>query len=294
MPIRDVNWMPAGYREMYMKLREQLDALPNEAEMMPEIAQKGVEISKRAFDELRHHVLQHPFKEQAEEIVFFKQIKPRFYSHLLFYLDVHKTEIRRPVGGPQMVEEYLLKRLSELHQFQEEHIDFYMYYRSGSARMDSLYFVRGSWNANPDVYPWLFDIDPAFGTSHDYLVARILADELLSQYLQDCLDQVKQNHRFSLPSKDGEKTLQWTGSLAWLNELIYGLKESAVLNNGNITVGEIARTLQQAFNIAVGNIYRRQQENRLRDKPTPFFDFMKEKYIAYINRVDDNPHSSTK
>jgi len=87
---------------------------------------------------------------------------------------------------------------------------------------------------------------------------------------------------------------QWTGSLAWLNELIYSLKEAGVINNGNITVSEIALALQQAFNIAIGNIYRRQQENRLRHDPTPFLDLLKAKYMAYINRIDDNPHSSTR
>ena len=294
MPILDVNWMPAGYREMYTGLLQQLDTLSDDTAYLLETAQKGAEISKQVFGELRSYALLHPFKDQAEEITFFKQIKPRFYAHLLYYVEAHKTELRRPVGGPQMVEGYLEKRLAELQQFQEEHIDFYIYYRSGSARLDSLYFVRGSWNANPDVYPWVFDIDPAFGTSHDYLVARILADQLLSRYLLDCLARVREDQEGTPLSKNGENSIHWTVAKTWLNELIYGLKESGALNNGNITAGEIARALGQAFNIPVGNIYRREQENRVRHKPTPFLDLMKEKYLAYINRIDNNPHSSTK
>jgi hypothetical protein len=294
MPIHDKELMPCGYREMYDALLERLSTVAADKEDMLLTAQKGALIARQAFDELRHYVFQHPFKDKVEEIYFFRQIKPRFYAHLLYYVDMHRTELRRPVSGPQILEGYFEKRLAELQQFQEEHLSFYTYYRSGSTLLDSVYFTRISWNVHPDLYPWLFDADPEFASSHDYLAAKILAHELFSQYLLDCLVQVKQQQEGRKLIKVGEYSIQWTGSKAWLNELVYGLKESGVLNNGNTTAGEIARVLEIVFNIQIGNIYRRQQENRLRDQPTPFFDFMKAKYIAYINRIDDNPHSSTR
>jgi hypothetical protein len=294
MPILDKEPMPGGYRELYTALLERLTALDAEKEDILGTARKGAEISKRAFDELRHYVLEHPFEDQGEEIDFFKRVKPRFYAHLLYYVEVLRTELRRPVTGPGMLEGYFEKRLFELHQFQEQHMEFYTYYRNGSTFLDAVYFIRGSWNIQPDFYLGLFDIDPEFASSHDYLVARILAHELFAQYLLDCLAEVKQQQEGRQVLKVGESAIQWTGSKAWLNELIYGLKESGVLNNGNITFGEIARALEMVFNVTVGNVYRRQQENRLRDQVTPFLDLMRSKYIAYINRIDGNPHSSTK
>lgn len=106
------------------------------------------------------------------------------------------------------------------------------------------------------------------------------------------LDALEQEREFS-PRKNAG-TVRWTGSQAWLIELVYSLKEAGVINNGDVTLSEIAMALQQAFNVALGNFYRREQENRLRQNPTPCLDHLKTKYIAYINRIDENPHSSTK
>ena len=106
------------------------------------------------------------------------------------------------------------------------------------------------------------------------------------------LDALERESEFSPRTNvDG---LRWTASLTWLNELIYSIKEADVINNGDVTVSEIAMALQRAFNVNVGNFYRRQQEIRLRHDLTPCLDYLKAKYIAYINRIADNPHSSTK
>ena len=119
---------------------------------------------------------------------------------------------------------------------------------------------------------------PGFREWYDHLCAR--------------LDALEQEREFS-PQKNAN-ALRWTASQAWLIELVYSLKEAGVINNGDATLSQIAMVLQQAFNVALGNFYRREQENRLRQNPTPCLDELKIKYIAYINRIDDNPHSSTK
>ena len=119
---------------------------------------------------------------------------------------------------------------------------------------------------------------PGFPEWYDHLCAR--------------LDALERETEFSPRKNLG--ALRWTGSQAWLIELVYSLKEAEVINNGDVTLNEIAMALQLAFNIALGNFYRREQENRLRQNPTPCLDHLKAKYIAYINRIDDNPHSSTK
>ena len=95
-------------------------------------------------------------------------------------------------------------------------------------------------------------------------------------------------------SQNTKFKLQWTASLSSLNELIYSLKASGAINNGNVGVGQIAEAFEELFNIRVGNIYRRQQENRIRENRSAFIDLLKRKYIEIMDQTDLNPRFSTK
>lgn len=51
-----------------------------------------------AFQQLREFIDSHIFNNEAEEIEFFKVIKPRLYHRLLYYRKVYNIEMNRPVG----------------------------------------------------------------------------------------------------------------------------------------------------------------------------------------------------
>ena len=51
-----------------------------------------------AFQRLRDFIDTHIFKSEAEEIEFFKVVKPRLYHRLIYYRKVYNIEMNRPVG----------------------------------------------------------------------------------------------------------------------------------------------------------------------------------------------------
>ncbi len=51
-----------------------------------------------AFQRLRDFITNYTFKSEAEEIEFFKVIKPRLYHRLIYYRKVYNIEMNRPVG----------------------------------------------------------------------------------------------------------------------------------------------------------------------------------------------------
>ena len=61
---------------------------------------------RRWMEKLREYISQFKFESSAEEIHFFKEIKPRFYSKLIYYLKVFNIETRRPNGGQKAEEMY--------------------------------------------------------------------------------------------------------------------------------------------------------------------------------------------
>lgn len=51
-----------------------------------------------AFQRMRDFVATYTFKNEAEEIEFFKTVKPRLYHRLIYYRKVYNIEMNRLVG----------------------------------------------------------------------------------------------------------------------------------------------------------------------------------------------------
>jgi hypothetical protein len=87
--------------------------------------------------------------------------------------------------------------------------------------------------------------DQTFSTSHDYKVAKIIANDLIQVYLEDQLYKLNKN----LQPKDSSTTnLNWTGSKTAMIELIYALHYQEVLENGNIDIRLIVQHFENMFN----------------------------------------------
>ena len=67
--------------------------------------------------EFKKFIVKYDFKSEEEEILFFKEIKPKIVSKLIYYMSVHKIEINRPKGSCSTIETYLLTELDLLKHF---------------------------------------------------------------------------------------------------------------------------------------------------------------------------------
>jgi hypothetical protein len=74
-------------------------------------------ILKDAFERLRTFVCEYQFKDEEEEMLFFKQIKPSLLCDLIYYRKVYNIELNRPTGGDAEVKCYLEKELSRIKDF---------------------------------------------------------------------------------------------------------------------------------------------------------------------------------
>ncbi len=95
---------------------------------------------------------------------------------------------------------------------------FYSYYRTDSTHLDHTYFVRGKYDIKLGLDTFYFETDRSFSTSHDYKVAKIIANDLIEEYLSDQLIKTAIGD-----SQTGPAILNWTGSKSALTELIYAL-----------------------------------------------------------------------
>ena len=78
----------------------------------------------------------------------------------------------------------------------DNNLDFYKYYRTGSNFLDHKYFVRGKYDIRLTLDTFYFETDPLFSTSHDYKVAKIIANDLLQVYLEDTISSLERKYLF--------------------------------------------------------------------------------------------------
>lgn len=226
-----------------------------------------------AFQQLREFIDSHIFNNEAEEIEFFKVIKPRLYHRLLYYRKVYNIEMNRPVGVDSQ-KAYLIDEIKAINRYNTKHSDFVRYYRSGMTHLDSLYYLRNRTDVSLYLESFHYERDPKFSTNADFKVAKLLANELLSAYLKgelEALEYVKTASTDSLPSV----RLTWQDSKTDLTELIYMLDSKHSF--GNVPLTQLATYIANVFNTQLDtNLSRTFCDMKLRNNPTPWIDKAKQ------------------
>ena len=131
---------------------------------------------------------------------------------------------------------------------------------------------------------YYFESDHNFSTSHDYKVAKILANDLIQVYIED---QLACLHKINKPSTI-QTSLNWTASKTSLIELIYALHYQGVFDNGKADVKLIAKYFESVFNIELGDFYHTYLELRNRKMSrTKFLDTLRESLIKKMDEQEE-------
>jgi hypothetical protein len=147
---------------------------------------------------------------------------------------------------------------NRIKYFFDMNLDFYQYYRSGSTHLDRVYFLRGKTDIQLLLDSFYLERDSKFSTCYDFKVTKILANEMLSVYINSKLSeleypQVQSNYEDSKPFPKVKIT--WTGKKSELTELIYAWIEAESFNHGNVNIKELVNYIETVFNIDLGDFY---------------------------------------
>ncbi|WP_431134895.1 RteC domain-containing protein [Psychroserpens mesophilus] len=248
--------MSSKINSLLTNLNDQLSFINLEIDNESTRCERAIEVILKTIKALKIVVQKTKFKTDAEEIKFFKEIKPQFTSKLIYYNTIFKIEMKKPNGGNRIVKKYYNNELVKLKAFFDNELEFYRYYRSRSTYLDHKYFLRSRFDIKMSLDSYYFEADTSFSTSHDYKVAKILANDLIQLYLE--------NNLVLIGSKDnGEKSQRkpnlkmiWTSPKVALIELVYALHTEGVFNNGAADLKDIAEYFEHIFEIDLGQ-YRR-------------------------------------
>lgn len=189
------SWITEFIREFIRTLEKEVEKKLKKIEGSDlNILKKSLEASLvlgDVFQRMRDFVATYTFKNEAEEIEFFKTVKPRLYHRLIYYRKVYNIEMNRPVGIESQTA-YLRDEIKAINRYNAKRSDFVRYYRSGMTHLDSVYYLRGRADTTLYLESFHYERDPKFSTNADFKVARIMANELLLPYLYKELEALEQ------------------------------------------------------------------------------------------------------
>ena len=154
-----------------------------------------VDYLQEILGELKAFIVSYPFASPEEEIHFFKELKPLIASKIIYYNSVYKIEVRFPSGSEEVQRDYLLSETDRISKSFQRNLAFYQYHRTKATYLDRQYFMRGKPDIQIIVDSFYYETDPQFSTSHDFKVAKILANELLEIYLTNRLHELERREQ---------------------------------------------------------------------------------------------------
>jgi hypothetical protein len=261
-------------QELYVTMQGKLDEVERSSKDPIVKESSYIEIIKSHTYGLKNYLYQYEFKSLQEEIYFFKNIKPKFVSLLLFHNELFEIEVSKPLEKEGIVKHYL-EALQKGQGFVNSNMEFYKYYHLGSTYLDSKYFLsdRNQQTGNDVIY------DSRFCTPYDNKFCVLRAYELLKEHLTRAVD------KLTKPVDETVEVLQWTASKISLIELLYALQACGVFNNSLADVKMVATYFERVFNVDLGNYYRvlRDIQGRKKEKAA-FLDELRHKLCDRLRR----------
>ena len=274
--------------QLLSKLNEQLNFTDLEIDDPITRSEKATEMIVNVIEKLKIIFEKEKNKSQEVEIDFFKNIKPKFTSKLIYYNAIYKIETKKPHGGERIIKKYLNNELEKLKRYFDNNLDFYKYYRTGSSYLDHKYFTRGKFDVKLALDSFYFEADRTFSTSHDFKVAKIMAHDLIQVYLEDKLLMIENREPKEKSQVNPKLKQNWTSSKVALIELLYALHTEGVFNNGTSDLKDIAEYFESIFNVNLGQYHRAFLEIRIRKSDqTKFLNALKEKLVKRMENTDD-------
>lgn len=215
-----------------------------------------LEVLTRNYGKVKDLVINEDFESPEEEIRFFKYLKPRLCSHIIYLKKILFIDYNKPVSNIDKKIEYMKKALDDIQSYSDAHTESIQYLRSGKTCFDNIAFIRRPLD-EPEMQGleyFDFERDVRFRTLSDLIFSTVLANERLENYLN------REIERLAL-EKQGKagfnifSPFSWTAKKTDLVELIYALCESKCINQGLVEIKTLVTIFEKVFNIELNDFY---------------------------------------
>lgn len=241
---------------------------------------KAAKLIKKTLENFRTKIRKEGFRSTEDEIHFFKYVKPKISSYLIFYSVLAEIETSKITLNAEELKLFVDKKERMFRHIMRENIDFVQYYRAGLCHLDKIYFVREANLLSMSKNSAHQLSDPEFNVSHDLVAANIMAFDLFQKHLSP---KPALQPSFGPP----QPKLKWTASKSDFIELVYALQATTAINYGENEIKEICTALQSVFQVHIEDPYRIfiDLANR-KTAPLKFIPKLEEGFLRKVNEVD--------
>lgn len=157
---------------------------------MPEQEQAGhaYQIALQCWHQVKAEMKSYKFRDQKEEIDFYKSIKPKFTGYIEYLMLLNHGLLFIPTESKEAMLIYWQFEVERLERFKERNKSFVAYYEIGSTHNDEKYFLPAE-KDSIHKFSKIYDLDGKLVTSHDHLVASLLAEEKYHKFAKKKLNE---------------------------------------------------------------------------------------------------------
>jgi hypothetical protein len=276
--------MKAQFTKIKTDLETLLPSGPDHLNSAEDITGATALIDK-ALAALKAIVLQEDFENTAEEIKFFKFFKPEILAVKIALIYKYNLRLNEPVGTSDSIIQYYESELSHIQSFFRINAFHHQYFRNHLSNMDQFYFIR---NAGPLDLPIeeISDLDPVFSTQMSLLFAKFMGYQAVQDFCLQRITEALEGPVFPV-TEAYKDDMKWTGDSINIVELAYGIYLTGQLNNGNASLNQIVKWLENNLHVKIGIVQKRFSEisKRKRLSQTKFIDQMQENIRR---KIDEN------
>ncbi|QEH39440.1 RteC domain-containing protein [Chitinophaga sp. XS-30] len=226
---------------------------------------------QRAISLLKAYQDAHPFSTDKEAIYFYKTVKPELDYRLIYYHRLLRIEQACPVTGREHIRAYYRQEQQKIHAFYVSHAEFVRYYRLEATHLDAYYFMPVAGPLPGAAADEFLLYGDAYNAPMSHTLACIKAYDQLQQDLEHKIwwldHEMEANPQQTLP----ETNLRFTGKKVDFAEQILAWYASGVINNGSISLRELADHCCAFFGVRYSNIHKVFEEIGQRKKARSAF-----------------------
>ena len=243
------------YRELLDDFEIRLERAKTGASNPIREAINCIEICRDFLDQLRTTVEGKGFESEIKEIEFFRNVKTRPLSLLVYYTEVRNFEFHIPQWDNLAKLNHIMVELERIQSFMQECRDFRFYMQNGAIHLDDRYFTRKFLNQAPPSLAAPYFRDSVFNTSHDQLWATIKGFSLYGAYLDKRETQIKTGQAQEIAGESNGDFYRFTKPATAAMELIYAMKLAGFINNGDFEIKGFVEYFSRTFGIDIKDPY---------------------------------------
>ena len=181
--------MKQPYKELYTDMLADIERQSDTVLPEEERVASCFWVAKNYWEHLKNHIKDKAFESDAEEIDFFRNVKPKFTSRIKYFYML--SEILLFIH-PDMEEQrkFWKQQAVKYKRFCDGHKEFVDYYERGATFRNEIYFKKIRDELNCPAMMAFFDNDVDFCSTHDWLIRDLLALRMYYNYVREKLKQL--------------------------------------------------------------------------------------------------------